>query len=214
MRQQRSTSAESTAQINILIQKLGLEVLCFIPTLTIQAVTLCQIVFSQRFVCVCVYCFDKSPDGGSFSGRCMTGKSRCLTLIKSSTFEHVSTAAHQCWLRLCMITIVIFLLATCPYLDNHVWAHAKALYPAVTVTTSPKKWLLLNLSVSGWWQVFCEVCHFHLLRGRARSMFTCRTEARAYITLVASVPSRKSMCASLMIHCLSVLLAHSLLWVQ
>lgn len=54
MRQQQSTSAESTAQINILIQKLGLEVLCFIPTLTIQAVTLCQIVFSQRFVCVCV----------------------------------------------------------------------------------------------------------------------------------------------------------------
>lgn len=45
-------------------------------------------------------------------------------------------------------------------------------------------------------------------------LFTCRTEARAYITLVASVPSRKSMCASLIIHCLSVLLAHSLLWVQ
>lgn len=35
-RQRRSTSAESTAQINILIQKLGLEVLCFISTLTLH----------------------------------------------------------------------------------------------------------------------------------------------------------------------------------
>lgn len=144
----------------------------------------------------------------------MTGKSRCLTLIKSSTFEHVSTAAHQCWPRLFMIMIVICLLATCPYLDNHVRAHTKPLYPAIIVTTSLKKWLLLNSSVSGWWQVFCEVCHFHMLCRRARSMFTCRTEARTHITLVASVPSRKSTCASLIKHCLSVLPALSLLWVQ
>lgn len=67
------TSEESMAQINILIQKPGLMVLYFIPTLTMQQ---CFCVRYFWAVCVCVHApFDECHDGGI--------SSCCLNLINN-----------------------------------------------------------------------------------------------------------------------------------
>lgn len=90
-RQRQSTSAESTAQINILIQKLGLEVLCFIPTLTVHCY---DSVSASRPVArgaVLIHVLV----GTVFQGAARRGRGLRLMLMKSSVFEHVSTSEHQ-----------------------------------------------------------------------------------------------------------------------
>lgn len=167
-RQRQSTSAESTAQINILIQKLGLEVLCFIPTLTVHCYEDCV---SDRF---------------SFGGSCVvlitvlarklfqragaTATVLCLMLIKSSIFEHVSTSVHQCWPRLCLIAIVILPIGYLPW-SAHPRASARhgPVAPAGTATSCPT-WpkALARLE---WMAAFEECATFTC----SVSLFTCRT---------------------------------------
>lgn len=129
-------------------------------------------------------------------------------LIKSSIFEHVSTSEHQRWLRLCMIAIVICLLATCPYLHNHVRAHTKAPVPCWYSHKQPSltNRLLLSSSVLRLkWMAAFEEC----------ATFTCFCESVYLQGPDSSVPSRKkSRHASLIIHRLSAPLPHSVLWVQ
>lgn len=121
------------AQINILIQKPGLMVLCFISTHYAAAI-LCQILLSC--VCVCVRApFDKSHDGGI--------SSCCLKLIKSSILDRVSITLHHCRVRFCIITIVIGLLAICPHLHKQVCTELQ-LFPNPLGSHSALKWRVLN----------------------------------------------------------------------
>lgn len=149
---------------------------------------------------------DTSPGGEGFSGSCTTGKGLGLMLIKSSVFEHVSTSEHQRWLRLCMIAIVICLLATCPYLHNHVQAHTKAPVPCWYSHKQPclTDRLLFSSSV-------CVSSGWQLLKNAPLSLvlWECLPAGPD-----SSVPSRKkSRHASLIIHRLSAPLPRSLLWV-
>lgn len=179
----------------------------------------------QSEVCVCVlllFLIKGLMEG--FSGSCITGYSCCLTLIKSNIFEHVSTTAHHCWLRLCIIVIVICLLATCPYLHQRVRAHLQP--PPLLLSPLPQT---CPENGSCWIHVFKTegegrfflLTLLYLLASQESTEHANQNQKLTLVALmslhvfaVECLTSRKTMCMSLIMPCSSVLLPHSLLRVQ